>query len=318
MKTKSRIECPKAPYKVKNWSQYNKSLTSRGSITIWIPSDCASFWFHEGPAQRGAQRVYSDAAIEVALIVRTVYKLAFRQTEGFVDSLLNLLQPGLKCPHYSVICRRQAVLKPVLDKMPKAGKINLVLDSTGLKVYGDGEWKVRKHGASKRRTWRKLHVAIDPTTTEVHAVTLTDNGVHDCQEIEPLLEQVEPEVEHVIADGAYDKQKVFQALEKRGILPKIPPQHNALLSKPARLGKGHKPRDLAIEGCKQMGRKEWKESVGYHQRSKVETFMYRYKQIIGDKLRARKTTNQITEVTIACTVLNKMVAFGMPISVKIT
>lgn len=318
MKTESRIERPKARYKVRNWSEYNKGLTSRGSITLWIPSDCDSFWFHDGPAKRGAQWVYSDAAIEVALILRKVFGLALRQTEGFVGSLLKLLHPGLKCPHYSVICRRQAALKPVLGKIPKDGKIDLVFDSTGLKVYGEGEWKVRKHGASKRRTWRKLHVALDPTTTEVHAVTLTGNEVHDCEEVEPLLAQVTAEVGNALGDGAYDKQKAYRALEKRNIRPKIPPQHNALPSKQARRGGEPKPRDMAIMGCAEMGRKEWKESVGYHQRSKVETFMYRFKQTFGDKLKARKIANQATEARIACKALNKMAAAGMPISIKVS
>lgn len=318
MKTESRVECPKARHKVRNWSQYNKALCSRGSITFWIPDDCDTFWYHGGPPKRGGQFVYSDAAIEVTLIVRQVFKLALRQTEGFVDSILSLLGTGLKCPDYSRICRRQAALKPVLASIPKSGKIDLVLDSTGLKVYGEGEWKVRKHGASKRRTWRKLHVAVDPTTTEVHAVTLTDNGVHDCEQVEPLLEQVEVEVENVAGDGAYDKHKALQALEKRGIHPRIPPQHNAVLSKRARSGKEPTTRDKAIIGCREMGRKEWKVSVGYHQRSKVETFMYRYKQTFGDKLKARKIENQTTEVAIACKALNRMAAIGMPNSVKIS
>lgn len=318
MKTESRMECPKAHYKVRNWSEYNKSLASRGRITFWLPDDCDSFWCHDGPAKRGGQWAYSDGAIEAVLIVRKVFNLAFRQTEGFVDSILGLLGTGLKCPDYSLICRRQAALKPALDKIPKGGKIDLVFDSTGLKVYGEGEWKVRKHGPSKRRTWRKLHVAVDPTTTEVHAVTLTDNGVHDCEEVEPLLEQVTAEVENALGDGAYDKQKAYRALEKRTIQPKIPPQHNALLSKQAKRGGEPKPRDLAIMGCAEMGRKEWKNRVGYHQRSKVETFMYRYKQTFGDKLKARKITNQATEVRIACKALNKMAAAGMPISIKVS
>lgn len=317
MKTESRMECPKARCKVSNWPGYNKALTSRGSLTFWIPSDCDSFWFHQAPARRGGQWVYSDAAIEVALTVRQVFRLALRQTQGFVDSVLGLLGTGLRCPDYTSICRRQAALKPSLS-LPKSGKIDLVLDSTGLKVYGEGEWKVRKHGASKRRTWRKLHVAVDPTTTEVHAVTLTENGVHDCEEAEPLLAQVGAEVGSLIGDGAYDKRKAYLALEKRGILPKIPPQHNALLSRQARRGGEPKPRDMAITCCAQMGRAEWKKSVGYHQRSKVETLMYRFKQTFGDRLKARKIANQATEVKIACKVLNKMITLGMPVSTKLT
>jgi Transposase DDE domain len=318
MKTESRMECQKAHYKVRNWPEYNKSLTSRGSITFWIPGDCDSFWYHDGPPKRGAQWVYSDAAVETALIVKKVFNLALRQTQGFLDSVLGLLGTGLKSPDYSVICRRQAALKSVLEKFPNGGKIDLVFDSTGLKVYGEGEWKVRKHGASKRRTWRKLHVAVDPTTTEVHAVTLTENGVHDCEEVEPLLAQVTAEVGNALGDGAYDKHKAYRALEKRGIRPKIPPQHNALLSKQAKRGGEPKPRDMAIQGCAEMGRKEWKQSVGYHQRSKVETFMYRYKKTFGDQLKARKIANQATEVRIACKALNKMAAAGMPISTKVS
>lgn len=320
MKTESRIGCPKAQLKVSNWSCYNKALVSRGSITIWFPDDYVSSWYYGGPTTRGAQFVYSDTAIEVALIVRQVFKLGLRQTEGFLGSLLGLLGTGLKCPSYSRICRRQANLNPLLKALPRSGKMDLVLDSTGLKVYGEGEWKVRKHGASKRRTWRKLHVGVDPATTEVHAVTLTENGVHDSDQVEPLLQQLQAGivVESACGDGAYDKHKAWHAVEKRGIHPKIPPQHNAVPSRQARSGKEPTARDKAIIGCREMGRAEWKRSVGYHQRSKVETLMYRYKQTFGDKLKARKTANQNTEVRIACQILNRMVAIGMPVSTKVS
>lgn len=317
MKTESRMECPKARYKVRNWSQYNKGLVSRGSITLWIPEDCDLFWFHQGPARRGAQWVYSDAAIEVALVLRKVFRLPFRQAAGFLASLLALLGTNLPCPDYTLICRRQGMLKAVLGKVAAGGNVDLVLDSTGLKVYGEGEWKVKKHGAGKHRTWRKLHVAVDPATTEVHAVVLTGNNVHDCDAVGELLGQVGDGVKDVLGDGAYDVHKVYKALKERNIRPVIPPKSNARVSKAAASGGPPSERDLAVMGCAEQGRKEWKEGVGYHRRSKVETFMFRYKQAFGDRLQARKMANQAVEVAIACKILNKMIAVASPVSERI-
>ena len=143
--------------KVVNWGQYNKSLKSRGSISIWVDEKLEESWYDQGPSQAGGQYEYSDSCIVILYQLRAVYGLPFRQLEGFANSLLELMGLCLRVPCYTQICRRGKGLQVDLAAPKRQGGLYLVIDSTGLKVYGEGEWKVRKHGYSKRRSWRKLH-----------------------------------------------------------------------------------------------------------------------------------------------------------------
>ena len=147
----------KDKYKILNWSDYNRSLINRGSITIWINEEVIQEWNYEGKQQQGGKKLYSDLAIEICLSVKKLYELGFRQTQGFMESLFFLMQIKMNVPFYSQICRRAKRLNIKIGDFNKSGNINIVVDSTGLKVYGEGEWKVRKFGWSKHRTWRKLY-----------------------------------------------------------------------------------------------------------------------------------------------------------------
>jgi hypothetical protein len=163
----------KGKYKVTNWKEYNEGLKQRGSLRLWIQSDLAEQWKYNGDKKRGGQKQYSNVAIELCLIVRKVYHLPLRQTEGFMNSFFEQKGLNLKAPDYTTLSKRSSGL-PVQLSAAKKGRItDIVVDSSGLKVYGEGEWKVRKHGASKRRTWMKLHLAADETTQQIQAVTLT-------------------------------------------------------------------------------------------------------------------------------------------------
>ena len=306
-------------YRVKNWAAYDHALKQRGSVTLWFSTEAVQAWGYQGPAQRGAQFVYSDAAIETALTLRLIYRLALRQTEGFVESVLGLMGLDLSAPDHSTLSRRQRGLSIQLPTQGTNEPIHVVVDSTGLKVYGEGEWKVRQHGWSVHRTWRKLHLGANEAT--IVAETLTENSVDDASQVAPLLAQIDDELEMLSGDGGYDKHKVFEALAD-------PPQEDPIqaliaLRKDAKIqqhGNRKTPplaRDEILRAIRKKGRKAWKQQSGYHRRSLAETQMFRYKQIIGDKLRARGWANQQVESRLGCAILNRMTHLGRPDSYKV-
>ena len=189
-------------YRVRNWSAYDRALKQRGSVTLWFAPEAVAAWHYQGAAQRGAQFVYSDLAIETALRLRLIYHLPLRQTEGFVESLLHLMGLDLSAPDHSTLSRRQKGLPVDLPTRPPQEPIHLVVDSSGLKVYGEGEWKVRQHGWSVRRTWRKLHLGVNEATGEIVAQTLTENSVDDAAQVAPLLGPIDAEVPDWAATAA--------------------------------------------------------------------------------------------------------------------
>ena len=314
-KTRSR---PKTLYRVKNWSEYDKALVQRGSLTFWLSDDFEKTWLYRGEKQRGSQFDYSDQAILVMLTVKEVFHLTNRGVEGFMRSLFQLQQINLPVPDHSTLSKRSKGLQVNLPKQP-AQNLDIVMDSTGLKIYGEGEWKVRMHGVSKRRTWRKLHVGANPETGEIQAVLLTENSVSDDQAVAALLDQIEQTVLHFAADGAYDKRKVYDRLNAHSpeVTILIPPRKNARIwnhgnSKAERL-----KRDENLRAIRQHGRKAWKANSGYHVRSLAETSMFRLKTIFGDGLSARLIATQTTQALIRCAALNKMTHVGMPQSYKV-
>ena len=317
----------KAVYRVKNWSSYNRALVARGSLTVWLDDGLWAQWYDQRPWQRGAQFVYSDPTIEWMLTMRVLLGLPLRQTQGFIQSLLDLMQLALATPDYSTLSRRQGRLRVVLPNKPTDSPMHLVVDSTGLKVYGEGEWKVRQHGWSKRRTWRKLHVGVNEATGEVVAQTLTSHRVDDASQVSPLLTQIDEAVGTVGTvgtvggDGAYDKQKVFDALASP---PSSPPMVPIIaLRKDAKIQQhGHckappLARDEILRAIRDKGRKGWKQESGYHRRSLAETLIYRYKHLIGGQLKARSQANQQVESRLGCAILNRMIHLGKPQSYRV-
>ena len=188
----------------------------------------------------------------------------------------------------------------------------MVVDSTGLKVFGEGEWKMRKHGKSKRRTWRKLHLAVNPDTQEIEAETLTENSCDDAGQVDALLDQVTGKIDGFYGDGAYDKWKVYETLEKRRIKAIIPPQRNAKITQHGNSSGRPLSRDVAIREIRRRGRRRWKEDIGYHRRSLSETAMYRMKCCFGDHLKNRLIQNQQTETRLRSKILNKFTHLGLP------
>lgn len=307
----------KDKYRVTNWSFYNKSLVNRGNITLYFDESVVEKWYSDSPCQRGGQEIYSDVCIETIMMLKTVFKLAYRQTEGFVNSLLGLMGLKLFVPSYTQINRRASVLQIAPYQIPSQEPIHIAIDSTGVKIFGEGEWKVRKHGYSKRRTWRKLHLGVDPASGFIHAYTLTDHSKDDGSQLDPLLDQIETTIAEVSADGAYDMDKCWKALAGRKIKGIIPPRENAVYwtDKKGKLLK-HRRNDI-LKQIDKHGMAEWKKRSGYHKRSLSETSMFRYKTIHGPCLYSRKTQTQNTEVALKIKSLNIMTASGMPVSVKI-
>jgi Transposase DDE domain len=187
-----------------------------------------------------------------------------------------------------------------------------VVDSTGIKVYGEGEWKTRLHGISKRRTWRKLHLGIDEATGEILAVVVTTNDVSDGQLLPDLLDQIDDPIAQVSGDGAYDQRQCYDAIQQRQAIATIPPRRNAKIWQHGKMKATRLHRDQNLRRIRQVGRKAWKRESGYHRRSLAETTMFRFKTIFGERLSSRDFDNQAVELFIKCAALNRMIQIAKP------
>lgn len=290
-----------------NWKSYNRELVQRGSITFWIDNEALEKWF-SSEGGRGFQRIYSDMAIELMFILKARYSLTLRETEGFAESIFKLMKIDVPVPSYSTMSRRAKGLGITIRAIEKRSNeaIHVVMDSTGLKVFGEGEWKVRQHGYSKRRTWRKLHLCINEGSNEILSVVLSENSFKDSEIFEDLLDEVEEEVGQASADGAYDAKNCWDYCEKNNIHPTIPPQRNAKIGQHGNSHSPPKARDENLRIIRSEGKAAWRGLSGYSRRSISETAMYRFKAIFGDQLDSRNFENQATEAFIKCKILNRM------------
>lgn len=312
MSKKSR---QKTGYRITNWSAYNKSLVNRGDITFWFSEEVLANWKHDNKGFKvGRPFLYSDAAIETLLMLRELFRLPYRQTEGLGRALVRLMGAEVAIPNYTSLAKRAAKMEVNIAVEKTSGSIDVVVDSTGLKVHGEGEWKVRQHGVGKRRTWRKIHLAVDPDTHQIVAEVLTGNDCHDGDMAVELVEQVESNVATFYGDGAYDQRKVYDGLAENEVDVIIPPRRNAKIWQHGNSKEDPHPRDECLRHIRRDGRKAWKEQIGYHRRSIAETAMSRMKAAFGDRLKNRKVENQKTEAAIRSKLLNLFVMIGMPLS----
>ncbi|MDQ3750282.1 MAG: IS5 family transposase [Acidobacteriota bacterium] len=310
----------KAKYRIRNWSDYNRSLVERGSLTFWISEELLANWIvTEKSGERGRAPHYTAAAIVAMASLKFVFAQAGRQTCGLVASIFRLLKVQLSVPDQSTLSRRMAGGEVSLPVKASDKARHLVIDSTGLKVYGEGEWKLRTHGASKRRTWRKLHLCLDAATGEIIVAAGSENSVSDCALFPEMVRLVEGEIEQVSADGSYDRRKVYAALNERAIKrAAIPPRKGARIWQHGNSSKERLIRDENLRLIRKKGRAKWKQEANYHQRSLAETGVFRFKTIFSDKLQSRKQANQFQEIIIKCAALNRMTHLGMPDSYKVT
>ncbi|SEO31903.1 Transposase DDE domain-containing protein [Pseudorhodobacter antarcticus] len=308
-----RHKFEKTRYRITNWSDYNESLRLRGDITVWLSPEVEAAWRAERRRTRGGQPVYSDLAITVCLTLGMVYKQPLRQTEGFVRSLVKLMGLDIRVLNYSTFSRRGTGLTlSMKSRAEQDGPIHLVVDSTGLKIFGEGEWFQNKHKTkAKRKSWRKLHLGLDLVSGDIVCSDLTKDDVGDPTALPDLLHQVDADVTRFIADGAYDGDPTSSLLTARfgvGVEIIIPPPKTAVLSSDA---DGNPTlRDQRIAAIHLGGRMAWQVSSGYNQRSRGETQMGRWKIVIGPKLKARSFPNQKTETKIGTHILNKMTGLG--------
>ena len=306
-------------YRVGNWQAYERGLRARGDVTVWFAEEALSTWTPPPTRCRGGQQRYSDPAILTALTLRMLFHLPLRQTEGFVASLLRLMGLDLNTPDHTTLSRRNRdVLVPAVRRADD-GPIHLVVDSTGLKIYGAGEWCSRKHRkANERSGWRKLHIGVDDDGYVV-AETLTQNTVDDADVLPDLLGQVDAPLRRFTGDGAYDTRSVYKAVGEAGgpgVEIVVPPRRPATAS-PEATGPWAQ-RNLHIERIAEIGRLAWQKETGYRQQARVEGTFLRYKRILGGSLRAKGFEAQQREARVGCTLLNKMLALGKARSFAVT
>ncbi len=316
-------------YRTKNWKEYNEALVQRGSLTLWVSEDALQGWIHRGKRGRGRPVLFSDEAIRCVLILRAVFRLPLRQTEGQVRSIFRMMHLTLPVPDFSTLCLRS---KDLLIPLPRrnTGPLHLLLDSTGLKIRGEGEWRRHRYpkGRSGHCRWRRFHVSVDAVSGEILGQELTLSRVQDATPGVRLIEQASRDLVSVTADGAYDKVKIYDVCEQRNVLPIIPPQKNAKIRRREWTFDPREERyvkripylgarEAAIRAIRRKGRKKWKRESGYHRRSLVETAFSRTQRIFGQGLRAKRMANQRTEAAIRCRALNIMTALGMPETVRV-
>lgn len=312
----------KAKYRVRNWCEYNAGLVKRGRLDIWIDEGIAKEWeSQEQTGERGHPKVYKDSWIELIVTVGMVYKLRLRQLEGFMQSLLELADwQGITVPDFTTLSRRRKNLKVQVSTRTFSEAITVVVDSSGAKVYGEGEWKVRQHGVSKRRTWRKFHLAIEPESNEILSLEVSTNDVTDDEMLAIVLDGIDEvtTIEQVCGDGGYDRSNSYQAIARHQATATIPPRKDAKIIQHGNSNAPPLDRDENLRAIRKHGRKKWKQTSGYHQRSKAESGVFRYKTIIGHTLNSRIFAAQSVEMKIGSKILNRMASFAMPVSLKVS
>lgn len=303
----------KPKYRLQNWPEYERALIQRGSLTVWFAPEVAQQWYEPPKGRRGASRLYSDTAIQCVLTLQAVFSLPLRAAQGLAQSLVQLMDLDLEVPDHTTLSRRRQGMTVKISRPYRGQALHVVIDSTGLKVYGEGEWKVRQHGQGRRRVWRKLHLALDAESQDIVAALVTTSNVHDANVLEDLLEQVDEVLKQVSADGAYDTRDCHRALLGRGATGAIPPRQGAAPWPALEDGQTH-PRTSILQAIERVGRGQWKKDSHYHRRSLAETAMFRFKTLLGDRLTARSFEGQVNESYVRCAALNRMTGLGMPVT----
>jgi hypothetical protein len=316
--TARRHHIAKMKFRVTNWPDYEAGLRRRGSLTLWVTPEALAGWGAPRRRTRGGQPRYSDLAIETALTLGCVFGMRLRQTEGLMGSIFDLMGVEIPVPDHTTLSRRAQKGAPSAQRQPQSipdGPLHVLVDSTGLKIYGAGQWLEDKHGARSRRNWCKLHLAVDADGGEIIAHGPTDQDTDDLSQVEPLLNQIDGEIGQFTADGAYDGKPTYGKVLRHSGLARvvIPPRATAVES-----GDTGPPgqRDSHVAAIAKDGRLTWQAATGYGKRALIETAIGRYKALIGRRLRARSFPAQQTEVAIGCIVLNRMLACGRPESVR--
>jgi hypothetical protein len=314
-------DVPKQKYTVSNWSDYNKSLRSRGDITVWLSDEAIEHWYQPERVYdgTGTPQLYTDFAIITCHEIRQVYSLPLRQSQGFINSLFKAKGLPIACPDYTSLSKR---LKELNIKSPRYTETDrpddsvhaIAIDSTGLKRFGRGEWHQEKYELSNKASWRKLHIAVNENHY-FEACVLTGRFGSDEAQVKPLLDQIEQDIDHLTADGAYDKSPVYDTISAHSPDADvvIPPRADAVFRDDASSW-----RNRNLQEIKLLGRMQWQEQRNYGQRNYSELAVQRYQKILGNTMHARDLARQQQEAMIGCGVINKMTSLGMPASYRST
>ena len=287
----------------RNWHKYNQDLVKRGSITFFIDPEALTKKPEEN--KRGRPRLFSHPMIHLLLILKIQYRLTYRALEGFAKSMLPYIQADIFLPTYSLICKRASKLEALLPKLSSKKPKVVLIDATGIKVYGEGEWKVKVHGASKRRRWIKLHIAVDEKTQEIIHLEVTNSHESDCKVGPQIIENLPKSVDTVIGDGGYDTKRCRQTIHQRGAKELIPPRKNSRLS-PALQRRNKALLEIKGLGGDKLTREIWGKLTGYSRRALVETSFSRLKRLYGERFFSKKVETQKVEGHIKCKMLNQM------------
>jgi len=307
--TKCRHHIAQMEFSVRNWHEYDAALRARGSLTMWITPEAMAVWTAQLRSTPGGQSFYSDLAVQTILMLRLAFRQPLHQTEGLMSSIFELLEVDLKAPDHSAVSRRAMSLKPISEQcVLPTGPAHILIDSTGLKVYGAGEWLQEKHDQKSRRSWRKLHLAVDADTGQIVASILTEQDINDPSQVCSLLNQIEYEISQVMADGAYDGAPTYETIVQRS--PPDRSRHTAARHSAAKRAireqtvhtrhasaDNPKPGPTGLAGSNELRQA----CVGGNHHGP-------YKAIIGPRLRARHWLGQQTEAAVAVAVLNRMLA----------
>ena len=296
-------------FKVTNWAEYDAGLRRRGTMTLWVTDKAMANWQAAPRLTAGGQPYYYDLAIETGLTLRLEFHLPLRQTEGLMTSLFELMGVSLATPDHRTLSRRAMTMTSISKgcRLP-GGPLHLLIDSTGLKVFGAGEWLQEKHGVRARRTWRKLHLAVDANTGMVMASTRTENDMGDTSQVAPLLDQIDAKIGSVTADGAYEGAPTYDTVAARG---RHPGDHHAPCHRGTELHRH--PLSLAAGPTHYLDGGEG--TVGLAKGHRLRSALAR-RAILGPDLRARSLPGQRAEAAVGVAVLTRMLHAGRPNSVR--
>lgn len=299
---------PASPrYRTTNWKSYNDALKQRGSLLIWLDKEMV--WRAPKAGSNGRPPVFSDGAIQFCLMVKVLFGLPLRQTTGMVASILSMAELDWPVPDFSTLSRRQKTITVQIPSRRAAGPLNLLVDSTGIKFLGDGEWLARKHGSHRRRQYRKVHLAMDTATGDVRAVAFTSSDKGDSPVLPDLLDQFPPDeqIGTVTGDGAFDTRRCHTAILERGGTAVIPIRRNGRRWKED--GPAAKARNDILRATQRLGRAIWKRWSGYHARSRIEARM-RCLKSFGERIASRDPDRQTAEIHIRVALINRFNALG--------
>jgi hypothetical protein len=302
----------KKKYAVRNWSEYNKALIDRGRTMFHISVEALDAWVHPHTGTVGHPTVFTDLAIETCLTIQQICRLPLRSVQGVVEEMMQHLRPELPVPTYTTLCKRGKTITVNIHTRTGTESVHVAIDSSGIKIYGEGEWKVRQHGVGKRRTWKKLHIGVNVDTGDVLVESMTDGDVHDTTQLEQLITEIHQPISQISLDGAYDNREAYHTITSRKATPVIPPRIDAKIWQHGNYKGAPLPRDEALRHMRTHGRAAWKRASGYHKRSRVENTFFRYKTIFGEGMSARTEESQHMQLRIRTKLLNRYTKLGMP------